>query len=568
MKRETPRTNRRRTRATLPAILTLLGATPAPVLAAYPAGKPVDTQEARPSAPIDPRTTPAVQLHLDGVTPEDAAAALLGDGNLSPVQLDALDQLGNRNGGYDLGDLLSWVERCRHGEVDCGTKAPGAPAPPFGVAGLLSGGAFARRRVREMHAMSGSTRSVPRRGASAFGRRSVPCASWRGMSLWYAFVLLFVAALLWGCADADDLVRLVSLEPDPGYLTVELNVPEGAHDGIPGGDQAAGPVVATENHRRDSPALRAGRRVATFLLPTHVPGAPAPSTCKLYLSECKPDMSPDHLTVALVTDVFPASEDTPRLPAHLRAATSLNARLAVLPELPLHPWTPLTRQPSRADAEPPRGPRHRTLAAAARDARLALLGGTILRDPDTGRRHNTALLFGPGGEPLLDYRKVHLPDEEGYWEAHHYEPGDRLEPPARLAGWGIGVQICSDANRLQACSALAAMGAEVILIPRATPAETWARWRLVLRAAAVTSCAYVISVNRPGTRSGGVIGGPSVAVAPTGDVLLETTDPVAAVTLERPALEAARREYPGYLDVRADVYGDAWRRVRGPRHDG
>ena len=105
------------------------------------------------------------------------------------------------------------------------------------------------------------------------------------------------------------------------------------------------------------------------------------------------------------------------------------------------------------------------------------------------------------------------------------------------------------------------MGADVILIPRATPAETYARWRLVLRANAVTSCAYVISVNRPGTRSGSVIGGPSVAIGPTGDVLLETTDPVAAVTLERQALEAARKEYPGYLDVRADVYADAWRRA-------
>ncbi len=279
-------------------------------------------------------------------------------------------------------------------------------------------------------------------------------------------------------------------------------------------------------------------------------------------------MSPGHLTVALVTDVFPASEDTPRLPAHLRAATSLGARLAVLPELPLHPWTPLTRQPAHADAEPPHGPRHRTLAAAARDAGLALLGGAIVRDRETGCRHNTALLYGPGGEPLLEYRKVHLPDEEGYWEAHHYEPGDRLEPPARLAGWGIGVQICSDANRPQASCALSAMGADVILIPRATPAETWPRWRLVLRAAAVTGCAYVISVNRPGTRSGGVIGGPSVAVAPTGDVLLETTDPVATVTLERSALEAAGREYPGYLDVRADVYGDAWRRVRDRRRNG
>ena len=272
---------------------------------------------------------------------------------------------------------------------------------------------------------------------------------------------------------------------------------------------------------------------------------------------------PGSLTVALVTDVFPASADAPRLHRRLRAARSMGADLAVLPELPLHPWSPLTRRPSHADAEPPRGPRHRTLAEAARSARLAVLGGAIVRDPGTGRRHNTALLLGPAGEPVLEYRKVHLPDEEGYWEAHHYDPGDRLEPPARLAGWRVGVQICSDANRPQACSALAAMGADVILIPRATPAETYPRWRLVLRANAVTSCAYVISTNRPGARSGDVIGGPSVAIGPTGDVLLETADPVAAVTLERSALEAARREYPGYLDVRADVYEEAWRRVRG-----
>lgn len=230
MKRETPRTNRRQTGATLPAILTLLAATPAPVLAAYPAGTPVNPQEARPSAPSDPRTTLTVDLHLDGVTPEAAAAALLGDGNLSPAQLDALDRLANRNGGYDLGDLPSWVERCRRGEVDCGTRAPAAPVPPFGIGLLLSGGVLARRRVREMHAMSGSTRSLPGGGGGAFSGPSARRVSWRGLVLWYAVLLLLAAALLGGCADTNDLVRPVSLEPDPGYLTVELSAPEGARD--------------------------------------------------------------------------------------------------------------------------------------------------------------------------------------------------------------------------------------------------------------------------------------------------------------------------------------------------
>ncbi len=267
------------------------------------------------------------------------------------------------------------------------------------------------------------------------------------------------------------------------------------------------------------------------------------------------------LSVALITDAFPDADARPRLGERLRAARDLGADLAVLPELPLDAWVPLTRRPSRADAEPPRGPRHQALADAARETGLPVLGGAIVRDPDTGRRHNTALLFGADGGALLRYRKLHLPDEEGYWEAHHYEPGNRLHTPARLGGWGIGVQICSDANRPQGCNALAAMGAEVVLVPRATPPETYARWRLILRANAATSCAYVISVNRPGEGSGGVVGGPSVAIAPSGQVLVETADPVAVATLERSALEAARKEYPGYLDVRADVYEDAWRRA-------
>ncbi|MCY4571417.1 MAG: hypothetical protein OXF01_01345, partial [Gemmatimonadetes bacterium] len=169
-------------------------------------------------------------MHLEGVTPEAAAAALMGEGNLSPVQLDALDQLGNRNGSYDLGDMLFWVERCRRGEVDCGSTPAPVGAPLFGMGALLSGRALARRRVREIHDMSGSAGPVPRRGQCAFGRPSARTASRRGLALWYTVVLLLGVALLWGCADADDLVRPVSLEPDPGYLTVELTVPEGARD--------------------------------------------------------------------------------------------------------------------------------------------------------------------------------------------------------------------------------------------------------------------------------------------------------------------------------------------------
>ncbi len=277
--------------------------------------------------------------------------------------------------------------------------------------------------------------------------------------------------------------------------------------------------------------------------------------------------SPD-LRVALVTEVFPGPGDGKRLHDRLRAARDRGADLAVLPELPLDRWIPRTPDPSGADAEPPGGPRHRTLAEAAHATGIPALGGAIVRDPASGHRHNTALLFDSGGAPVLRYRKIHLPDEPDFHEAAHYRPGDRIVDPARLCGWEVGVQICSDANRPQALCALAALGAEIILVPRATPAESWWRWRLLLRAAAITSGAFVISVNRPGRRSGGAIGGPSVAIAPTGEVLLETVEPVAVARLKRSVLMAARRDYPGYLDVRSDVYAEAWGRVGRGRGGG
>jgi len=54
------------------------------------------------------------------------------------------------------------------------------------------------------------------------------------------------------------------------------------------------------------------------------------------------------------------------------------------------------------------------------------------------------------------------------------------------------------------------------------------------------------------------IGGPSIAVGPDGEPLVESTDPVAWVTLQRSKIDAARADYPGYLDVRAGLYARAW----------
>ena len=264
------------------------------------------------------------------------------------------------------------------------------------------------------------------------------------------------------------------------------------------------------------------------------------------------------LSVALISDVFFDRDPSRRLGSRLEQARELGADLVLLPELPLNPWSPAKREPRKEDAEPPKGERHRLLSQAARKAGIGLLGGAIVRDPDSGKLYNTALLFQSDGELAASYRKMHPAWEEGFWERNHFEPGDR--PPSPIEGFPLvlGIQICSDVQRPEGCHILGAAGVEAILAPRATHRHTWERWKTVYLADAITSATHILTVNRPGPELDGSMGGPSLAVGPDGEVLCETMDPVAVVTLKRSAVVQARKDYPGYLAIRSDLYARGW----------
>ncbi len=269
-------------------------------------------------------------------------------------------------------------------------------------------------------------------------------------------------------------------------------------------------------------------------------------------------MTTDVLHVALVHETFHGADGSERLAARLGQARQRGADLAVLPELPLNAWAPASRGARDEDAEAADGPRQRALSDAARRAGVGVLGGAIVRDGRGGRRVSQALLWDAGGRLVATYAKLHIPHEQGFWESDHYEAGD--DPPRRIDAFALplGIQICSDLNRPQGCLMLGAQGACAVLAPRATPLETYERWRLVLRADALTSAVYIVSVNRPGPESGVGIGGPSLVVAPDGQVVHESTDAVSVVALRREAVDASRRAYPGYLAVRSELYARGW----------
>src|SRR5512143_1945596 len=138
-------------------------------------------------------------------------------------------------------------------------------------------------------------------------------------------------------------------------------------------------------------------------------------------------MTTSILRVALINHVFHTADARDHLVRILQSAREQGADLALLPELPLNRWAPADRDPRDEDEEAPGGPRHQAQAEAARRAGIALIGGAIVRNPETGRRHNTALVFDRGGNLVATYAKLHLPEEDGFWETRHYEQGS--EPP-------------------------------------------------------------------------------------------------------------------------------------------
>jgi N-carbamoylputrescine amidase len=267
------------------------------------------------------------------------------------------------------------------------------------------------------------------------------------------------------------------------------------------------------------------------------------------------------LTIALISEVFWQPDGAIRLKQRLAEAAERGADVAVLPEIPLNPWRPATKEANDADAEPMDGPRVTAQRDAAAEAQIGLVGGIIHRDETTGRRTSRALVIDAAGEIRATYEKLHLPEEPGFWETSHYEPGTAA--PQRIDAFGvpIGVQICSDNNRPQGTHLLGAQGAMAVVVPRASEEKTYQRWKTVFRSNALTGCVYVLSVNRPDPEEGVLIGGPSVAFDPNGNVLEETTDQLAIVTIDAATVTDARRAYPGYLPIHARLYADAWSHI-------
>ena len=218
-------------------------------------------------------------------------------------------------------------------------------------------------------------------------------------------------------------------------------------------------------------------------------------------------------------------------------AASEGARLLVLPELFLTGYN-IGADALHGQAEPADGPSAVQAAAIARASGVALLYGYPERNAD-GRLYNSALLLGPFGETLANYRKTHL---FGDMEREIFSAGEEPFVLADLAGTRVGLLICYDVEFPELVRGLAVRGAGLVAVPTALMRPYDFVPRMMLPVRAFENQIFLIYANRCGEEAGMAYVGESCIVAPDGSALARAgaDEALLTATLDDAAMAGSR----------------------------
>ena len=200
----------------------------------------------------------------------------------------------------------------------------------------------------------------------------------------------------------------------------------------------------------------------------------------------------------------------------------------------------------------------------------------------TGLYHNTAVVLEKDGTIAGKYRKMHIPDDPGYYEKFYFTPGDLGFHPIQTSIGKLGVLVCWDqwypeAARLMALQGAELQGAELLIYPTAIgydPHDTKEEqerqrmaWQTVQRGHAVANGLPVVTVNRVGSENSEnseiPFWGTSFVAGPQGELLYEAptdqeVETVVEVDMQRS--EQVRRWWPFLRDRRIEAYKDITKR--------
>eukprot|EP01093_Parvamoeba_rugata_P016774 TRINITY_DN643_c0_g1_i3.p1 TRINITY_DN643_c0_g1~~TRINITY_DN643_c0_g1_i3.p1 ORF type:complete len:298 (-),score=84.81 TRINITY_DN643_c0_g1_i3:31-924(-) len=288
--------------------------------------------------------------------------------------------------------------------------------------------------------------------------------------------------------------------------------------------------------------------------------------------------SPANLTVALVqqSNTDNAEQNMAKSIAGIRDAASQGAQLVVLQELHRSLYFCQTEDVDVFDlAETIPGPSSNVLGELAKELGIVIVA-SLFEKRATGLYHNTAVVLEKDGTIAGKYRKMHIPDDPGFYEKFYFTPGDLGFEPIQTSVGKLGVLVCWDQWFPEAARLMAMAGTELLIYPTAIgwdPRDDEGEqtrqkdaWVISQRAHAVANGVPVISCNRvghesdPSGQSDGIqFWGTSFIAGPQGELLAEannTDEQLLLVELDQKRSENVRRIWPYLRDRRIDHYQD------------
>lgn len=263
-----------------------------------------------------------------------------------------------------------------------------------------------------------------------------------------------------------------------------------------------------------------------------------------------------------------------KLEHNIRELAEKGAQLVVLQELHNSLYFCQTEDVDKFDlAEPIPGPSTEFYSKIAAECNIVLVTSLFERRA-AGVYHNTAVVFEKDGTVAGMYRKMHIPDDPGYFEKFYFTPGDIGFKPINTSIGKLGVQVCWDQWFPEGARLMALQGADILIYPTAIGYEPddlkeeqerqREAWITVQRGHAVANGLPVISVNRTGYESapsgngnGIQFWGSSFVCGPQGEILSQASqdkEENLLVEINLTRSEHVRRWWPYLRDRRIDKF--------------
>lgn len=294
---------------------------------------------------------------------------------------------------------------------------------------------------------------------------------------------------------------------------------------------------------------------------------------------------PDTVKVGVVQQAIASNNKTANWQAtagHVRALAAQGCQLVCLQELHSTLYFCQSEATEVFDlAEPIPGPATDFFAALAAELNVVLIT-SLFEKRATGLYHNTAVVFDGDQGMVGKYRKMHIPDDPGFYEKFYFTPGDLGFTPINTRVGKLGVLVCWDQWYPEAARLMAMAGADILFYPTAigwdnndsTDEQARQRdaWQTIQRAHAVANSLPVVVANRTGFEASPIAGDPGIQfwghsfiAGAQGEVLAQAgtdSEQLLVAELDMARSEAVKRIWPYFRDRRIDAYDELNQRWR------